>query len=249
MSDETLTQRFDHVFIVTYGRTGSTLLMNILNGIDGYFIRGESDGLIAPLVRALDICDGMNARVARQNSNRPASPYFQAEIIDYPVVRQFLFDAIDTLVRAVPEQGKFRVSGFKETNWPGAGLPELLDFLSKSFPRVGYVFLTRRHDEVIDSGFFLNIGEAKARRQLIEADRRYARYARKHPLNSFQIAYADLEPDNQRLKRLFAFLGETYDPEKISEICAQSYSYNIPEDEAKRMRRNTQRRVGRFLRK
>ena len=34
--------RFRTVNIVTYGRSGSTLLMGLLNAIDGYRIRGEN---------------------------------------------------------------------------------------------------------------------------------------------------------------------------------------------------------------
>ena len=32
----------DHVFVMTYGRSGSTLLMGLLNSIPGYLIRGEN---------------------------------------------------------------------------------------------------------------------------------------------------------------------------------------------------------------
>ena len=32
---------FGYLFVVTYGRSGSTLLMGLLNSIPGYLIRGE----------------------------------------------------------------------------------------------------------------------------------------------------------------------------------------------------------------
>ena len=32
----------DHVFVMTYGRSGSTLLMGILNSIPGWLLRGEN---------------------------------------------------------------------------------------------------------------------------------------------------------------------------------------------------------------
>src|SRR5688572_1085508 len=38
------THQLGHLFIVTYGRSGSTLLQGVLNSIPGYLIRGENDG-------------------------------------------------------------------------------------------------------------------------------------------------------------------------------------------------------------
>jgi hypothetical protein len=35
----------DHLFIVTYGRSGSTLLQGILNSTPGVLIRGENRGI------------------------------------------------------------------------------------------------------------------------------------------------------------------------------------------------------------
>src|SRR6056297_391020 len=43
------------VFVVTYGRSGSTLVQNLLNGLPGACVRGENENLLAPLVRAWDI--------------------------------------------------------------------------------------------------------------------------------------------------------------------------------------------------
>ena len=41
------------VFVVTYGRSGSTLLQTVLQSIDGYFIRGENTGKFPPMVPGL----------------------------------------------------------------------------------------------------------------------------------------------------------------------------------------------------
>ena len=40
------------VFVVTYGRSGSTLLQNVLNTIPGYCIRGENANTLAHLAKA-----------------------------------------------------------------------------------------------------------------------------------------------------------------------------------------------------
>lgn len=44
-----------HVFIVTYGRSGSTLTQSLLNTLPGYQIRGENGNLAWFLARAVDV--------------------------------------------------------------------------------------------------------------------------------------------------------------------------------------------------
>ena len=44
--------KFDSVLIVTYGRSGSTLLQGILNSIEGCLIRGENDNFCFALYQA-----------------------------------------------------------------------------------------------------------------------------------------------------------------------------------------------------
>ncbi|NQX94486.1 MAG: hypothetical protein HRT64_06140, partial [Erythrobacter sp.] len=41
-----------HLFVVTYGRSGSTVLQKLLNSIEGYCIRGENGGIVQDLAAA-----------------------------------------------------------------------------------------------------------------------------------------------------------------------------------------------------
>lgn len=45
-----------YVFIITYGRSGSTLTQNLLNSLPGYCIRGENSNLLYFLSKAADLC-------------------------------------------------------------------------------------------------------------------------------------------------------------------------------------------------
>jgi hypothetical protein len=42
--------RFPNIFVVTYGRSGSTLLQGVLNGIPGFLIRGENKDIVGHLL-------------------------------------------------------------------------------------------------------------------------------------------------------------------------------------------------------
>ena len=43
------------VFVVTYGRSGSTLVQNMLNALPSACVRGENENLLAPLARAWNV--------------------------------------------------------------------------------------------------------------------------------------------------------------------------------------------------
>src|SRR5690606_25612278 len=67
--------------VFTYGRSGSTLLMGLLNSIPGYCIRGENNNALHSLF-------GFNLRIAEarrsslKNSERPGHPWFGLNLID-----------------------------------------------------------------------------------------------------------------------------------------------------------------------
>ena len=46
---------FDAVFVITYGRSGSTLMQGILNSIDGFHIKGENNGFVFKLFESYQL--------------------------------------------------------------------------------------------------------------------------------------------------------------------------------------------------
>ena len=40
------------VFVITYGRSGSTLLQNMFNALPGYVLRGENNNILSSLVQS-----------------------------------------------------------------------------------------------------------------------------------------------------------------------------------------------------
>ncbi|MFM7273926.1 MAG: hypothetical protein ACKO4A_08725, partial [Gammaproteobacteria bacterium] len=108
--------RFSHVLIVTYGRTGSTLLQGVLNSIDGCLVRGEN----------FQFCRGLHAaHAALQRAKRefggpgdcgdPSRPWFGAAEFD---ARRFLDDARRLVINQLcPDPGAYRCIGFKEIRY------------------------------------------------------------------------------------------------------------------------------------
>ena len=52
-SFSSIERRYNFVFIFTYGRSGSTLLMGLLNSLPHYCIRGENNNLLHRLYPVL----------------------------------------------------------------------------------------------------------------------------------------------------------------------------------------------------
>lgn len=48
--------KFNHILIITYGRSGSTLLMSLLNTVDGVLIAGENYNLCLHFLGLTKLC-------------------------------------------------------------------------------------------------------------------------------------------------------------------------------------------------
>ena len=104
-----------YVFIVTYGRSGSTLVQKILNSIPGYCVRGENNNGLFYIYQVWREMTQARAIVALRRQKRQSEsdhPWYGAELIEpdafgHALRRTF----VDEVLR--PPKGT-RVAGFKE---------------------------------------------------------------------------------------------------------------------------------------
>ena len=68
-----------HVFVMTYGRSGSTLLMGILNSIPGWLLRGENRHAMRHLYDFHRSGLTERARVDPARASQPTHPWFGIE--------------------------------------------------------------------------------------------------------------------------------------------------------------------------
>ena len=214
-----------HVFIVTYGRSGSTLLQNLLNHIDGYCIRGENNNALFHLARgwdalaaaeqirgqraALETCGTMTA---------PDHPWYGAEDVEPDELgRALAASFVRTVLR--PPKGT-RVAGFKEIRFHLAGphLEAYTGFLTRFFPRARFVFNTRDHAAVARSGWWAQMDPDKVRRQLEAAEEGFAKMRALLGDRAIALHYDDYVGRPEALEPLFDFLGEPFDAERVRAI-------------------------------
>lgn len=202
------------VFIITYGRSGSTLLQNMLNALPGYTLRGENANLLAPLVRAWhDLRQSPQAASMRARGvpSGPHQPWFGYEAVE---AEQLGRELAAVFLRQVlrPEPG-CRAAGFKEIRWheDPALFPPMLEFLSRYLPDAHFIFNTRDHAEVCRSGWWKTMPRAAVLAQLEAAETLYRGWQAAHPDRSLALHYNDYARDPEAWRPLFAFLGEPFD--------------------------------------
>jgi hypothetical protein len=143
------------ITVVTYGRTGSTVLQAALNSLPGVIVRGENYSAFRGLnsyVQAL-------AETAdRHHAGRPAHPWYGSARLDPPAVLASLREhVLSTVLRP---RADTEWIGFKEVRYePGhfAGYDDLLNyllFLDKLFPSISFLLNVRDPQDAARSGWW-----------------------------------------------------------------------------------------------
>ena len=209
------------VFIVTYGRSGSTVLQNLLNRLPGYLIRGENENALMHLVRSwASVGLSRSGEKARQRdvATLPHQPWYGIEDVDGDAYGRALADLfIDSFLKPAPDT---RVCGFKEIRWHMGHPPNLrgqsffeiqLDFMRRFFPDAKFIFNTRDLDEVLASGWWPSKNPKLSRAALERANDLYKAYQAAHPECCLTLDYSEYKGNPEGLRPLFDFLAEPFD--------------------------------------
>ena len=209
-----------YLFVVTYGRSGSTLLMGLLNAIPGYLIRGENWDALAHLYRFhLTLVEG-SRRWDPQRLRQRTHPFFGAA--DFPERRSLAGTrdlVVDTVLRPKDDT---RVTGFKEIRWYREDLAEYVAWLREVFPGARFVVNTRDHEEVRRSGWWAKRPENAEALPAIEA--RILALAEALGDAAYHVHYNDYVADPARLRGLYDWLGEPFDEDAVRAVLGTRHS-------------------------
>ena len=158
----------DHVFVMTYGRSGSTLLMGILNSIPGWLLRGENRHAMRHLYEFHRSGLAEKARVDPVRASQPTHPWFGIEAFPEDVSLAHIRALAEaTLLRPEPDT---RVTGYKEIRWYDDDLPDYLDFLRQVFPGARFVLNTRNLEDVAASNYWTHKDDPLAQPETVFRD-------------------------------------------------------------------------------
>lgn len=210
-----------YVFVVTYGRSGSTLLMNLINSCQGCCVRGENYGALHSLYQSYKkIVDaqrdhGKNAHLAR-------SPWWGISSVDADgYARRLVSSFIDEVIIPGPEDV---LCGFKEIRFSLREVPDLtgyLEFIIKFFPNAKIVFNHRKLEDVAASKWWRNMPNAL--NLLSEMEERFNKVERSPDV--FHFYYDEALENREHVREMFSFLGIEYSEEAVRDVFEARHSY------------------------
>jgi hypothetical protein len=198
------------ILIVTYGRSGSTLLQTLLQTIPGAHIAGENFNILEALYRASKRAQ-MSLDNWGQTEQPPEHPWFNADRIRPQRFEKALARAFINDVLAPPKDARW--IGFKEirTGSVGDEFNAFLNFHRRIFPKPFFVFNSRRAEDVAQSAWWKEKPRDEILNMVNSMDERFAAYAAKHPKTCHHVFYEDTVADPASLRSLFNKLEEPMD--------------------------------------
>jgi hypothetical protein len=207
-----------HVFVVTYGRSGSTLLMGILNSTPGWLLRGENRDAVHHLYT-------FHRTMVRESTRKRGTPLSATHpffgIDGFPRKR-----ALRLVRRLVTEtvlrpQSDTRVTGFKEIRWSHDDVEQYVAWLGRLFPGARFVVNTRNQADVLRSGWW---AEGDQSQRLVDLETRLLRLADALGNAAYHVHYDDYVSDPTSLRGLFHWLEEPFDEERVRSVLAVPHS-------------------------
>lgn len=213
------------VFIVSGGRSGSTLLQGMLNALPGTLVRGENGFYVLHLFRA--------QRAARQVKDRYSEHSGQVTSAFYGAREMKMRDFVASSRRLVLRQllrgadpRAVRVVGFKEIRWETID-PEEIDgffrFFDQVFPDALYVLNERNPEVVVGSGHWQDTDRDTALRALarVKEIQQYLRESR--PDRTYDTSFEIITGDDRaaadaQLKGLAEFVNGSCDEALLDDL-------------------------------
>jgi hypothetical protein len=212
-----------YVFVMTYGRSGSTLLMGLLNTLPGYLIRGENDDAMQFLHEFHRTCVARSTFWPIERMRMRSNPFFGMG--DFPVAASIAGArrlALDTLLRPKPDT---RVTGFKEIRWwRHDDLDAYVAWLRQVFPGARFLVNTREHSAVLRSKWWAKGDPDVNAAHLADIERRLLETADRLGDAAYRVHFDDYVADPAVLAPMFAWLGEQYDEAAVRATLAKKHS-------------------------
>lgn len=206
------------VFIVTYGRSGSTLLQRMLSTIPKSYILGENVDALAGLFQSYRSAAIAKRKHGNRRRSSVADPWRGVHLINPERYnRKLAATFIEEILHPPPNA---TLVGFKEIRYlEHDDLEEYLDYLRRTFRPCVLVFNRRNADAVAASARRKDHGypndSAKA---VCQFDQRVDAYVSLHRDDCEVVIYDDYIRNPQVLLPLFGRLGACIDEAKLRKV-------------------------------
>jgi hypothetical protein len=217
-----------YVFVVTYGRSGSTLTQGMLNTLPRTLVRGENNLFLLPIFRAYAGLETFRDKFGGPGAAKSSSAFYGLREVD--------LDAFAASVRELVQQqllGDVAASevdrlGFKEVLWHRVKPKEwsgFFSFLDLAFGDPLYVLNRREVAMASTSGFWQKKQPGVAEQQINRVRRLQDFLRESRPERSFDTQFEDMVSDDRAvagdlLRRLAEFVTGGCDDELLAAMFA-----------------------------
>jgi len=157
---------YGHVFVVTYGRSGSTLVQGLLNALPGTLVRGENNFVLRGLFLSRRALARTRTLWAESSGRKGStSAFFGAEQLDIAAWDSGVRELFDRQLLGEVSATDVRWLGFKEVRWYEITESEtkaFLRFMDALYPQARYVLHRRNHADTLKSGYWNQTSTATA---------------------------------------------------------------------------------------
>jgi hypothetical protein len=234
-----------HLFIVTYGRSGSTALQRTLNRIPGYCIRGENGGILVNFVTAAATLERKRREPGR-TGDTDEHPWFGIQDTNIAELRKGLADLFVRTVLCPPPD--CRTIGFKGICFTPIELDDdsftqLVDFLLNEFEDARIIFNTRDALQVAQSAWWAERPSEEVIDLVEHSNRRFAKAHKRYPGSTKIIDHSEYDRRPEGLASLLEWLGEELPVDQLTALADDRLMHCQPRSTRWR------RRIGQMLKR
>lgn len=211
---------YSYIFIVTYARSGSTLLQSLINAAPGVDIKGENTNALYHLYKSYASL-ALTAERGSEKTYERDNPWYGAANI---TVDQFLTTVLTAFIADIlrPVAGT-KVTGFKEVRYGSSFMDKAefkgyTDFLLRVFPNSRIVCNSRNAEEVAKSGFLKDRNAEHVIRNVERCDIRFQTLVSDHPKRCIAVRHGIYNKDFENLRALFDFLELEFDEDRVKAV-------------------------------
>jgi hypothetical protein len=206
------------LFIVAYGRTGSTVVQHLVGTLPGFHIAGENGGALEGLLASYEAALHARTEQGAERRTSRGDPWYGAHRIDPERYLRRLADIfIDEIIQPPPGA---RVVGFKEVRYIDVQGPldHHLDLIGRAFAPARFLFCRRKPEHAAASGWWRRHDREQLLGEMRRFDAEVAAYAEAHPASTHVVDYEAYTADPEALRGLFAFLEQPFDRAHVDRI-------------------------------
>lgn len=217
----TAVKDYDYLFIVSYGRSGSTLLQGILCSAPGVLIRGENRDAFHRLFHYQKMLKSLHTRFADRPPAGVKNPWYGIEEwSEEESLAGLRALAVQTILHPKSDT---RVLGFKEIRWWYGDWRPYLDFMQELFPGARFVINSRNVANAAKSSWWANRPDAAE--HLREYDSRIPEMMQILGDAAYRVHFDDYIADPGVLAGLYEWMGEPFDRAAIDAVINVRHSF------------------------